>query len=404
MARFAELPDELLLQIASYHSPPPLPLKLKPFAYWSVFISQHRTFALEQAKHIKSLAHTNRRFFAVLYPVIHQNLFLRGVDSCGKLWDSIFGEPNPSERLGQSVKTVYLSDISPEQCVFIFFHLPNLRTVHLDRWSSWEAFDEAEYVEPGESLAGKSLITCLYLSNCGARDGPLKQFVSWPADLKELWLEADQGEWEGHVGGREPFGFRCSVISRALEPLWGSLEKFVFTRTDPNHEGLFYSDAIDLRKFEKLKELEIFQVLLVGYDPEHDIWTNLPASLESIGVWYDDAGYTNFLVDGPGGANPPEWLFGVLRRKKRHFPKLRKVRIVSIEWWDEEQAEWSDGEGGEGMETGMPKYLKEAFVNARVSYSIHLQETEKCWKEVVGGGASFDEDWDEKIIQHPDSF
>jgi hypothetical protein len=391
MTRFTELPDEILLQIVSYHLPPPLSIASKPFAYWPAYISQHQTLTLQQTKHIKALAHSNRHFYDVLYPIIHQNLFLRVVQNCDAFCESI----TTNDRLGYIITTAHLSKPSAQDIAFMFF-LPNIRCVHLDDWSDWEMFDQE-----GDLMNGASPITSLYLSNCGAFEAPLKQVLSWLKALKELWYEASQVEWEGHLEGEAAPGFRCSAISRALQPLAGSLEKLVFTRTDPNHEGLFYTDAIDLRNFGKLKELEIFHVLLVGYDSEHDIWTNLPASLESLSVWYDDAGYTNFLVDGNNG-NRPDWLFGVLQRKRGHFPKLEKVRVVSIEWWDEEQAdEWLGGEGGEGMEKSMPTELKRTFVDASVSYSIHLQETEKCWKEVVEGGASFDDDWDEKVISNP---
>lgn len=391
MARFTELPDELLLQIVSYHSPPPLSIASKPFAYWPTFMEQQRSLALQQTKQIKALTYTNRHSYDVLYPIIHENLFLRGIENCDKFCDSIITD----DRLGVSITTAHLSKPSSRDIAFIFF-LPNMRCIHLDDWSDWEMFDQE-----GDLMNGESPITSLYLSNCGAFEAPLKQLLGWPKALKELWYEASQVEWEGHVEGEEPPGFRCSAVTRALQPLAGSLEKFVFTRTDPNHEGLFYTDAIDLRNFEKLKELEIYHVLLVGYDSEHDIWTNMPALLESLSVWYDDAGYKNFYVDGTDGARP-DWLYGVLRRKRENFLKLGKVRVVSIEWWDEEQGdEWEDDEGGEGMEKGMPTVLKRAFVDAGVSYSIHLQETEKCWKEVVEGGASFDDDWDEKVIRHP---
>ncbi|KUJ12543.1 uncharacterized protein LY89DRAFT_688211 [Mollisia scopiformis] len=311
MANLSTLPDEILLQILTYLTPAPLTLSSKPHAYWPAYLSKHRESTLPQTKDIASLAHTSSHLYSILYASLHSTLHLSNASSPAKLWDSI----TLNGRLGLSITSAHISSISPENCVFIFF-LPNIRSIYLSGWSDWETFDPED-----DSLNGDSPITHLYLSNCGAFEAPLKQVLSWPRELKELWFEASQGEWEGHLEGEEAVGFTCSAISRALEPLAASLEKLVFTRVDPGHEGLFITDGIDLRKFEKLRELKTFEMLLVGYDSQHGMWKNLPSGLESLEVWYDDPGYSEFLTGGL-----PEWLLGILRRKKERFPKLGRVR------------------------------------------------------------------------------
>lgn len=110
----------------------------------------------------------------------------------------------------------------------------------------------------------------------------MKQLLSWPKALKELWYEVNQGEWDEHYQEPGAQVFTCWAISRALAPLAGSLEKLTFTRTNKYYKRFFYNGAIDLRDCEKLKELRTFYALLVGgHELQEDIWTNIPKNLES---------------------------------------------------------------------------------------------------------------------------
>ncbi|KAE8445144.1 hypothetical protein EG329_013746 [Mollisiaceae sp. DMI_Dod_QoI] len=387
MTSLTELPGELLLHIVSYLEPDPPALTSRPFPWWPIYLGTHLDIAHQRNKNIKSLAHTCKHLYDILFPAIHSQIRLRGATNSGKLYDAI----ESNGRLGQSIVTAHLNGgFTFDSFCFIFF-LPNISTIYLKDWSEWELENE-----PDASLRGASPVTSLYLINCGALEEPLKELFSWPKALKELWFQTEQVEWEGHSEDQDASGFTCSAVSRALAPLSRTLEKLVLTRKDPDHEGLFYSDAIDLSGFGKLKELITFHVLLVGYAAGEGIRRNLPRSLESLEVWYDDAGFVNFFQE-----ERPNWLFGILEHKKESLLELGRVRVVSLEWWDEEE----DGEAearqdqNDGLESCPPE-LKKAFEDARVSYSIYLNEKRRS-KQVVDGGQRLDEVWDEEEIKHP---
>ncbi|CZR52446.1 uncharacterized protein PAC_02323 [Phialocephala subalpina] len=399
MARLPDLPEELLHQVVSYLQPPPLSLTSTPWGHWPPYLGKYIKTTTERNKDLASLAMTCKQLHERLFATIHKPTNVNSAENSGKLWDNI----DANSRIGSSITTANIhGNLSLESVEFIFF-LPNIRTVFFRGWSDWEPFDQdTELLDgSGSSPIGSSPVTHLYLTDCGAHEAPLNQMMNWFKELKELWYEASQVEWDGHyAGGEEAPGFTCSAISRALSPLKSSLEKFVFTRNDPNHEGLYYSDAIDLREFSKLRELCVFHVLLVGYSDRNTIWKNLPKSLESLEVWFDDLGYTNFICDGgPAGAETPDWLFGILKHKGEAFPGLGRVRVVSLEWWDMDQDEEGDGESGDAT-FRLPRELTRALEDKGVSYSVYLHESRR-WKEVVEGGMRWDEKWDEGNIEYP---
>ncbi|KAF8849216.1 hypothetical protein BDZ45DRAFT_753013 [Acephala macrosclerotiorum] len=403
MARLITLPEELLHQVVSNLEPELLSLTSRPFAYFPPYLGKYLEITHQQNKEIQSLAQTCKHLHDRLFATIHNQTNINNAEISAKLYDAI----ENNGRLGLSITTAHLhGNLSLQSVEFIFF-LPNIHTVYFRGWSDWAPFEQGMELNDGSSLSpnGASPVTHLYLTDCGAHEGALNQLLNWPKELKELWYEASQAEWHGHYGDGNAPGFTCSAVARALEPLKNSLEKLVFTRSDPNHEGLFYSNAIDLSGFSKLTELSIFHVLLVGYSAQETIWKNIPPNLESLEVWFDDSGYKNFICDGaPAGLERPDWLFGILEHKEEAFPRLGRVRVVSLEWWDEDQDKvlFQEQDDGESEEVGfrLPGELARGFEESGVSYSVYLHESRR-WKVVVDGGLRFDKKWDEEDIEYP---
>ncbi|SPN97262.1 uncharacterized protein DNG_00776 [Cephalotrichum gorgonifer] len=234
---------------------------------------------------------------------------------------------------------------------------------------------------------GTSSVRKLRLSYCGAHEAALKDLLSWPSALEELWYEADQGEWAPgfEEEGEEVPDYTTSAIERCLASQVGSLRKLVFSRPVQDHEGLGYSEGINLRRYEKLQSLSINHVFLIGFeDANTNVWERLPKSLVELDVFYDDSGYINFMEN----AERPGWLFDLLEKKQQFFPALEKVRILSCEGagHDEDeavgvQAEWSPG--GD---------LVQAFVRADVSFTLYLNEKHRY--EYVANGEAWDDDWE----------
>jgi len=89
--------------------------------------------------------------------------------------------------------------------------------------------------------------------------------------LKELWFEIDQ-RWADYHGNSSCKDLRALFFD-ALVPLQPSLERLVLTHRNPKLDmedeeqvGLSqgYPGAINLRFLEKLKDLRIYEVFLVG--------------------------------------------------------------------------------------------------------------------------------------------
>jgi hypothetical protein len=104
-----------------------------------------------------------------------------------------------------------------------FFWMPNMKTLSISDCNAWEAMQWED-----QNHVGISEVKVLHLRNCGAHEAPLAEILSWPRALKELWYDAEQGEWSGRYGDQDPVEFTCAAVGRALAPQAASLEKLVF--------------------------------------------------------------------------------------------------------------------------------------------------------------------------------
>ncbi|KAK6068461.1 hypothetical protein SCUP234_11131 [Seiridium cupressi] len=210
-----------------------------------------------------------------------------------------------------------------------------------------DAWDATLSDEENQYYGQTSPVEVLRLLECGAHEGALHQLLNYPCALKELWYDVNQGEWSGYYEGTAPVEFSCEAVRRSLDYQMRSLEHFSFTRPVQLHEGLDYGDLLDLSQFTALWTLCINQVFLVGLQPDFDIGKHLPTTLEELEIFYDDTGYVDFLTDD---APAPEWLFHLLRQpldkgnKPVFTPELKRLRIISMEWWPEQGSDYGEDE------------------------------------------------------------
>jgi hypothetical protein len=108
------------------------------------------------------------------------------------------------------------------------------------------------------------------------------------------------------------------------------------TRPTIEHEGLNYGPRIKLSGFTALRFLRIFHVFLEGTDEPETVWMGLPPNLETLEVFYDDRECYPFFGRDDDPDNDPAWYGGrwlreLLRRRRAHFPKLRSIKVFTIE-------------------------------------------------------------------------
>ncbi|KAH8197325.1 hypothetical protein TruAng_008529 [Truncatella angustata] len=301
----------------------------------------------------------------------------------------------------------------------LFFWLPKVHTIDLKNYDAW---DTEPWDENNQYDVQGSPVKVLRLVECGAHEDPLHEILSFPSALRELWYDVVQIEWSGHWGDTAPVDFSCAAIKRSLGHQIHSLEKLVFTRPRQDHEGFGYNDQLDISDLTALRSLCINQVFLVGYHSDLNIREHMPSSLEELDVFFDDAGYLSFLShDAPA----PVWLFGLLKQPRDEknsnrpsfTPELKRLRIVSQEWWPE-YSEESEGESmSEGHDVGNddlsldesrlrtnadypwkpPRVLLRALSQsnlAKLSWCIYLHGSRRC-SYVPEGGSGFTTEWEE---------
>lgn len=178
------------------------------------------------------------------------------------------------------------------------FLLPYITTITLQDFNDWEPVEWED-----DSRIHSQCVETLNLINCGAHEAALTELVRWPRALKILCYEAHQAEWSGRLEGQEePTEWESSAFVRSISSQKESLEKLVLTRVTPVHEGLGYSDILDLSDFSSLRILHVHHVFLNAFII-HYTWetthTRLLPSLIEFQVLYDDYGYMNFLENDP---------------------------------------------------------------------------------------------------------
>ncbi|KAI1319890.1 hypothetical protein F5Y16DRAFT_93637 [Xylariaceae sp. FL0255] len=411
MASLLKFSNEILLEIASflvYHEPSPLTQHVG-FDGWVNEIQLRNILAFRLfTRDLKSLSYTCRRLHRVTSVLLYAQIPLLYRDD--RKTEALIETLDNHQDLTSLLKIVHVNVErfhDPPIDFHSLFFLPNIQELSIKGCNAWDGWD-------GDKAArvGTSSVQVLRLLKCGAHETPLTEMLSWPRNLKELWYDVEQGEWDGHYEGDEATGFSCTAVARAMSSLVGSLEKFVFSRPPLDHEGLGYSTLLNLRSFEKLKSLWIYHVFLVAWESEEaKVWEHFPRSLEELDVFYDDHDCVTLFGDD---APTPNWLFGLLDRIKEgqdFTPSLRRIRLSSdesireVEDYSDDEDERFDGKDfhlipgfdeargyiGNNYTWRPPRMLVEKFISANVSFTIGVDQGPR-YVYVVEGGQGFEDD------------
>ncbi|EKV05251.1 hypothetical protein Pdw03_3051 [Penicillium digitatum] len=200
------------------------------------------------------------------------------------------GEPVPLKQLNQSLEknpslkehiisaTIPCDDSIDD--IHHFFWLPKIKTLAIPKFSEWELLEFEN-----NSHIGTSPVESLKLIDCGAHEEALAAVLSWPAALKTLHYDADQGEWDGHYGDEPANSWTCAAFVRALKSQKTTLTELTMNRPSLDHEGLGNGPRIDLSEFTALHTLRIYHVFFCGWDEPLNVWKGLPRNLEVVEVF-----------------------------------------------------------------------------------------------------------------------
>ncbi|CDM27089.1 hypothetical protein DTO013E5_4272 [Penicillium roqueforti] len=327
MAGLLDLPAELILAIGDYLQMGtrqiPLPFHELGDAY---------RYAIERdpppsSKSLHSFLLATCRLNSLLQPLFYRDIFVRRYGHVGA--------PSPLQQLNRSLEKDpglqehIISAIIPcDDSIYDihhFFWFSNIRDLTIHKFSDWEPLEF-----PNNSHIGTSPVECLKLIDCGAHEGALAAVLSWPASLKTLHYDAEQGEWEGHIGDEPAKTWTCAAFVRTLQPQKTTLVELTMTRPPLVHEGLGNGPRIDLSEFMALRILRIYHVFLCGWDAPHGVWKGLPHSLEVLEIFYDDTELTEFLSE-TDNLEHDNFMLDLIQHKRVHLPYLHTVNIYSTE-------------------------------------------------------------------------
>ncbi|KAL9121631.1 MAG: hypothetical protein Q9187_001809 [Circinaria calcarea] len=261
--------------------------------------------------------------------------------------------------LGRYVRSVAANmDNSSIEVLKVLFCLPVIHTLWISHFNNC-------YAPTLPKNAGASRVKVLRLLHCGAHENALTEILSWPKALEELCYEVDQGEWSGQFAGETLPQWDSAAFVRALGSQKDSLKHLSMTRRWQYNKGMPYNPPIDFSNFTALTFLRLFHVFLVGvhFGPAKNIHEKLPAQLEQLEVYYDDAPHHRFVEVHELG-----WLTVMALLKPTHLPALQAVAIFSperlgeIEGDEENHGAWVP-----------PSCVSQAFEQAGIALSIDLQ-------------------------------
>ncbi|KAJ5648674.1 hypothetical protein N7490_005046 [Penicillium lividum] len=333
MARLLDLPDEVILEIIDYlQTDDTKQIKLSFYELGDAHRYAINHNPSQRVKYLHSLLLASRRLNSLLTPIFYRDIFVREYCRVGEkipleqLKCSLEKNPSLQEHIvsaiipcGGSWRDRSIRDIFP----VLWF--TNIQTLTIHWFKDWEPMQFQN-----NSHVGTSPVECLRLVDCGAHEETLATVLSWPAALKVLHYDADQGEWEGHYGDEPAKSWTCAAFVRTLRSQRRTLEELTMTRPWLDHEGLFNGPRIDLSEFTALRTLRLYHVFLCGWDDPSGAWKGLPPSLEVLEVFYDDIDLTQFLGESDDEPYDP-FLLDTIRHKKVNLPHLRTVTIYSFE-------------------------------------------------------------------------
>ncbi|KAJ5977656.1 hypothetical protein N7501_000998 [Penicillium viridicatum] len=328
MARLLDLPAEVILLIVDY-----LQTGTKQVPLLFQELGDAYCYAIEQdpspiVKDLHSfLLATYCLNGLLLQPLFYRNIFVRRYGR--------HNEPVPLQQLNRSLE----KDPSLEEHIISatlpcddsisdlhrFFWFSNIQALAIHKFSDWEPLEFED-----NSHIGTSPVESLKLIDCGAQEEALAAVLSWPAALKTLHYDADQGEWEAHYEDELAKSWTCAAFVRTLQSQKTTLTELTMTRPPLVHEGLGNGPRIDLSEFTSLKTLRIYHVFLCGWDDPHGVWKGLPHSLEVLEIFYDDTDLTTFLWESDDSPYDTS-ILDLIQHKRVHLPYLHTVNIHSHE-------------------------------------------------------------------------
>ncbi|KAJ5126878.1 hypothetical protein N7448_007657 [Penicillium atrosanguineum] len=293
--------------------------------------------------YLRSLILLCHRFHDLLTPIMYRDILVRDYNFGGKrrpldqLNRTLQQNPGLNEFItsasiscGDSLADYSILPLVP------FFWYASMYTLTIHTFNDWSPLEFED-----DSHVGTSPVEFLRLLGCGAHEEALASTLSWPAVLKSLHYDVEQGEWDGHAEGEPAKEWTTTAFVRALQSQKSTLEELILTRPRCVHEGLYTGPHIILSEFTALKTLQIYHAFLRGWDESFRIWRCLPPNLEVLEVFYDDTDLYRFQNDcEPDGYD--SFLPDLIRHKRTRLPHLHTVTIYSPENRYDSESEGED--------------------------------------------------------------
>ncbi|KAJ5676863.1 uncharacterized protein N7477_002496 [Penicillium maclennaniae] len=310
MANLLDLPNEIVLLIVDYLQAGIQQEKVQvPFYRLA---DAHR-YAIDHDPpriigYLRSLILLCRRFHALLTPILYRDILVRDYAFGGarRPRDQLNQTLEQNPVLDEHINSAFISCAGPHDGDSIyplvpFFWYASMHSLTIHQFNDWVPleFDDDSHV-------GTSPVEYLRLIDCGAQEEALASVLSWPAALKYLLYDVEQGEWFGHVGDEPAKEWTAAAFVSGNGP------------------------RINLSEFTALKTLRIYHVFLCGWDDRVGVWRDLPPNLEVLEVFYDDTDLTGFQNE----YDPDRYdtfLPDLIRHKRTHLPRLHTVTIYSPE-------------------------------------------------------------------------
>ncbi|KAF9888288.1 hypothetical protein FE257_008858 [Aspergillus nanangensis] len=368
MTSLFSLPDEILVQIVRYldQDREKASLDFWAFANWCEKAVIARAPS-QRVKDLQSLMRSARRLRRIVEPFFYRHILVRSYPQPRTKFYRTLQE-NPSLLQHTKSAIVGCEDDFEEASDLFWYSVHTLTIVGFRDWHALE-FESNDHV-------GTSSVQRLHLINCGAKESPLAVVLGWPAALKSLHYDADQGEWEGHGPNVPAIPWSCAAFVRALQPQKTHLQELTLTRPPLVHEGLFMGPRIDLHEFTALTTLRILDAFLCGTEDPRESWRSLPPRLETLEVYYDDTDYITFFDESEEWEwYSAGWLLELLDRKETNFANLSRITVRTCEYGPHGSYDWNDRPRSK-FTWSLPAFLDQKCKVARVELRIVLGDME----------------------------